>query len=326
MEKQTLTYSIAIRTLGNAGDKFRQELVSITKQTVQPERVLVYIAEGYARPDFTVGREEYVWVKKGMMAQRILPYDEIKSDCILMLDDDVCLAPDSAARLLQAMQEHNADCVGADTFKNQELSLKMKIYAAITNFVFPHWSKTWAFKIHRNGSFSYNNRPVKSFYLSQKCDGPAVLWRKSVFLNLHLADELWLDNLGFSYGDDTLISYKAYRNGYRLGVLYDSGVRHLDAGSSSEIYRKSPTRMFIRSKALFMIWWRSCYQTQTSFIGKAYTAAVFIWKMLWVFCIVCMASLVARQNLISLSLKGLREGWNFVHTIEYQSKNSYIIK
>ena len=87
-----LTYSIAIRTLGTSGDKFIKELRSIVSQTVQPEKVVVYIAEGYSRPEVTVGKEEYVWVKKGMMTQRALPYDEISSDCILMLDDDVRLA------------------------------------------------------------------------------------------------------------------------------------------------------------------------------------------------------------------------------------------
>ena len=39
------SYSIAIRTLGTAGEKFRQELASIKAQTRQPDRVLVYIAE-----------------------------------------------------------------------------------------------------------------------------------------------------------------------------------------------------------------------------------------------------------------------------------------
>ena len=52
-----LSYSIAIRTLGTAGEKFRKDLESLCAQTVQPERVVVYIAEGYERPDFTVGKE-----------------------------------------------------------------------------------------------------------------------------------------------------------------------------------------------------------------------------------------------------------------------------
>ena len=98
----SLTYSIAIRTLGTAGEKFRRELQSIAAQTVQPEKVVVYIAKGYPRPEFTVGREEYVWVAKGMHSQRALRYDEITSDCILMLDDDVLLAPDRAEKMLKA--------------------------------------------------------------------------------------------------------------------------------------------------------------------------------------------------------------------------------
>ena len=88
MEKPKLTYSIAIRTLGTGGEKYRILLESITHQSLPPERVLVYIAEGYVIPDFRVGKEEYVVVPKGMARQRILPYDEISSDCILLLDDD----------------------------------------------------------------------------------------------------------------------------------------------------------------------------------------------------------------------------------------------
>ena len=102
-----VTYSIAIRTLGKAGEKFRIELESIAAQTVQPEKVIVYIAEGYPRPEITVGKEEYVWVKKGMVAQRAIRYDEISSDCVLLLDDDVRLAvagnPGSSATVLDKL-------------------------------------------------------------------------------------------------------------------------------------------------------------------------------------------------------------------------------
>ena len=84
-----MTYSIAIRTLATNADVLRVELESITRQTVKPDKVKVYIAEGYDRPEFTVGDEEYVWVKKGMVAQRALRYDDIDSDVILLLDDGV---------------------------------------------------------------------------------------------------------------------------------------------------------------------------------------------------------------------------------------------
>ena len=53
-----MTYSIAIRTLATNADVLRVELESITRQTVKPDKVKVYIAEGYDRPEFTVGDEE----------------------------------------------------------------------------------------------------------------------------------------------------------------------------------------------------------------------------------------------------------------------------
>ncbi|MCR5464830.1 MAG: glycosyltransferase [Bacteroidales bacterium] len=255
-----MTYSIAIRTLGTAGEKYIEELRSISRQTVQPEKVVVYIAEGYSRPEETIGKEEYIWVKKGMVAQRALRYEEITSDCILLLDDDVRLAPDSVERLLKALEENDLDCVAADVFKNHEMPLATKVKAALSNWVFPHGDKQWAFKMRGTGSFSYNRNPEPRCYLSQSCGGPAMLWRKEALLRTRLEDELWMDSLGFAYGDDALISYKLYKNGGRLGVLYDSGVDNLDAGSSSSSFKKSADRVKVIAKATTMIWWRSIYR------------------------------------------------------------------
>ncbi|WP_297900471.1 hypothetical protein [uncultured Parabacteroides sp.] len=322
------TYSIVIRTLGTGGDKFRQELISITKQSVQPEQVLIYIAEGYSRPNFTIGKEKYIWVKKGMMAQRILPYNEITSDCILMLDDDVCLAVDSAERMLAVMETYKADCVGADTFRNQDMPFKGKLYVAVTNLVFPHYSRKWAFKIHQNGSFSYNNHPVKSFYWSQSCAGPASLWRKNIYHQLHLEDELWLDNLEFAYGDDVLGFYKLYKNGFRLGILYDSGISHLNGGSSSSAFRKSPQWMYIRTKASFVIWWRTCYKPgDTSLVERVLALLAFGIKTVWLFFIVCLAAVIGKnRSFIFHYIKGVMDGWCFVHSTYFRFLPNYVIR
>ena len=83
-----MSYSVAIRTLGTSGEKYVRELVSIKELTIQPDRVVVYIAEGFARPSFQIGKEEYVWVKKGMVAQRALAYNEIDSEYILLFQKD----------------------------------------------------------------------------------------------------------------------------------------------------------------------------------------------------------------------------------------------
>ena len=320
------SYSIAIRTLGTAGEKFRKELESICAQTVQPERVVVYIAEEYDRPDITVGKEEYVRVPKGMVSQRVLPYDEITSDCILMLDDDVQLAPDSAEKMLRAMVEYNADCVGADVFQNHRMPLKTKVYAALTNLVFPRWSRKWAFKIRRNGSFSYNARPKNDFYWSQSCGGPAMLWRKEALLKIHLEDERWLDKLGFAYGDDQLETYKLHANSGRLGVLYDAGITNLDAQSSSGAFRKSAKHIYIRTKASLMTWWRMCYKNgKDTACSRALASIAFGFKSAWLFLVMCVAALIKWDcHYLTSYCKGLRDGRKEVHSPEFQALPPYI--
>ena len=322
-----LTYSIAIRTLGASGEVFREELLSIARQTIQPERVLIYIAEGYSRPEYTIGREEYVWVKKGMVAQRILPYDEITSDVVFLLDDDVRLAPDSAERMLKAMEEYKADCVGADTFKNHNMPVVKKIYAALTNLVFPHWSNKWAFKIHHNGSFSYNNRPTKGFYWSQSCAGNAVMLRISVYRQLHLGDELWLDDLPFAYNDDMVESYKIYKNGFRMGVLYNAGCEHLDSCSSSATFRKGVQWVHTRTMAMFIIWWRTIYQTiQKNSLNKLFAALCFIIKIVWLFMVMCVVSVVKLKLRYVVSyINGLMDGWQFVHSDRFSFLRKYVV-
>lgn len=321
-----LSYTIAIRTLGTGGGAFREELRAIVRQTVQPERVLVCIAEGCPRPDFTEGREEYVWVKKGMVAQRALPYDGVESDCLLLLDDDVRLAPDSAERLLKAMERYGADAVGAEVFGTHKLGLAAKLHAAVSGLVLPHCRRNWAFRVRRDGSVSYNNRPVKSFYWSQRCDGPAFLLKRSVLQSLHWEDEQWLDEAGYAYGDDTLETYKIFRNGFRLGVLYDSGAVHLDGGTASRAYHKHPRWLYIRTKASFMNWWRICYTTCGSCWQKALTAASFALKLAWLLLVVGgLALLSCRPCLLSQYVRGNADAWKEVRSERMRRLRSYIV-
>lgn len=314
------TYSVAIRTLGTAGEKFLEELRSLHRQSIPPERILVYIATCCQRPKEQVGREEYVWVQKGMLAQRALPYDEITSDCILLLDDDVRLADDSAERMLCAMHEHDADCVGADTFKNQSLSFGAKIYAAVTNLVFPRSDDGWAFKIHRTGSFSYNNYPRPEYYPSQSCAGPCSMWRKEAFLRVRLQDELWMEEAGFWYGEDVLLFYKLYVNGGKLGVLYNSGVENLDGQTASATHKQTIRRFYIRAKASAIIWHRTVY---TEYPSRG-TICVFVMKQLWLLLVNMIAAVVLLNPRIPiLFMQGLHDAYLYCHSASYQSLPPY---
>lgn len=319
-----MTYSVAIRTLGTSGQKFISELISVAAQTIQPEKVIIYLAEGYSRPEFQIGKEEYVWVKKGMVAQRALPYAEIDSDYILLLDDDVALHPDSVERLLKAAESEHADVIGADTFRNQDMTLKSKWLALLTNWVYPHFDKNWAFKMHSHGGFSYLNYPEKDYYPSQSCAGPASLWRKDTLLKLHLEDELFLDELGFAFDDDTLEFYKVYKNHYKLFIHYQSGIEHLDAKSSSANYQQNVNKYYTRAKASFILWWRMFYEASSN---KLLTSVVYLAKIVWLFLINLLASIrFVNLSIIGLYLKGIYDGWKYVHSDCYRKIPGFVIK
>ena len=244
-----------------------------------------------------------------------------------MLDDDVSLQPNSVEKLLIAMKENDSDLVGADTFQNHKLPLSIKIKAAISNLVFPHFSQKWAFKIHKNGSFSYINKPVKDFYPSQSCAGNAMLWKTASYRQLRMQDELWLDNLPFAYGDDMLESYKVFLNGMKLGVVFNSGITHLDNRSASDSFRKSPDYIKHRAKAQLAVWWRTCYKSgKTSFLSRFAAACAFLLKMIWMFLLFLLLSIVKFNfSYISNFLKGLYEGWKFVHSESFRSLPPYVI-
>ena len=316
-----LTYSIAIRTLGTGGDAYRRQLESITRQSVQPQRVLVYIAEGYEIPHFRVGCEEYVAVPKGMVAQRALSYSEITSDCILMLDDDVELHPDTALRMLNAMYANNADCVAADTFANHLMSTRGKIHAAAIGLALPSRRQKEAFRIRRCGAFSYLSNPQNGMaYPSQSAAGPAAMWRKDSFIAIHYADERWLEQNEYAYGDDQVCFYKLHVNGGRLFVLFGSGAIHLDNRSSSGAFRRNiARRMYVRTKNTFCIWYRSIYEPAPSPL----TAACFALRSVWN-ATIAMASL--QPTLIKNYFRGLRDGIHFVRSEAYRRIPPYILK
>lgn len=316
-----MTYSVAIRTLGTSGDMFRRELESLHKQTIKPDKIIVYIAKGYKRPEFQIGIEEYVWVKKGLVSQRALQYREIDSKYILLLDDDVELAPNSVELLYKALKENNADVVGADTFRTHELSLKDKFVAAVSNWVFPHCDKNWAFKLNSHGSSSYLYKPVKDCYPSQSCSGPASLWRKSTRLALHAEDEIIFDAIKHMTEDQAMFG-KVYLSGYRLFVHYNCGIVHLDARINSQKYDNDPDRYYYRSRRLFILWWRTCYEPNAH---KSKCVFLYVLKQIWLlFVHIGIALVTFKLRTPYIFIKGIVDGIRFVGTPNYKKVPGFL--
>ena len=123
MLEGSFSYSVAIRTLGKAGDMFSRLIYSLKSQTIPPSGIYVYIAEGYELPK-RVADERYIYCAKGMVHQRALPFNEITTEYILLCDDDIEFKEGAVMKLFDALEEHDGDCVSPNLFPNHTMSLR----------------------------------------------------------------------------------------------------------------------------------------------------------------------------------------------------------
>lgn len=228
-----MDYTAVIRTLGRAGEKYQCLLDSLCSQTVKPERILVYIAEGYPIPKESCGKEEYIHVKKGMIAQRALLYNEVKTEFILFLDDDVYLPDNSVETLYKTLKEHKADVISPDVFDNSSRGIRSEIMMTLSGRMKARrHDGNWAYKVMATTGYSYNKGPKHKAYLSQTNAGPCFLCRKSDFLKINFEEETWLDRMGYPIGEDQIMYYKMYLTGLKQLTVFGTGIEHLDAGGN----------------------------------------------------------------------------------------------
>lgn len=262
-----MKYTVVIRTLGTAGEKYQQELDSLMSQTMPPEDIIVYIAEGYPLPKETCGMERYVYVKKGMVAQRALPYNEVKTKWMLMLDDDVYLPPTGVETLLRAIEEHGADVVSPCTFNNHLTNGKAKVLNRILGKEIPFRSDKWAYKVTSSGGFAYNDSPTNDFYWSQTNAGPCLLCRKKDFIGIRFEEDLWLDTSPYALPDDQVMFYKMHLNGMKVATVFNSGIEHLDAGSAVKSSPDRDQKMLYSEYRNRIIFWHKYIKPQLKGLG-----------------------------------------------------------
>ena len=269
-----------IRTLGKAGEKYQRMLDSLKAQSILPKEIIIYIAEGYDIPRETIGIEKYVYVKKGMVAQRALRYDEVTTEYILFLDDDVYLPPNAVATLYKELVVHNGDLISPCVFYNHKASIKSKIIRSLTaKEVCKFWGDRWAYKVHRTTGFSYLNNPTKPVYESQTNAGPCFFCKKEDFLKAQFEEELWLDEAPYALPEDQVMYYKMHLCGLKVLTSFDSGIVHLDAGSTTA---NSGDRMAnliyseYRNKLIF--WYKFIYSYEKSLVKKMWAVVCLLYS------------------------------------------------
>lgn len=311
-----MDYTVAIRTLGKAGDKYQKTLKSLLSQTLPPKAIHIYIAEGYELPKETVGVEKYFYVPKGMVAQRALQYKEIETEYILFLDDDVYLPYDGVEKLYNSLLQEKADIISPDVFPNANRPLLGQIQMLITGRMRARNNDSvWAYKVMRNAGYSYNNHPIKDTYLSQTNAGPCFLIKKTNFLKIHFEEELWMDNMPYAMGDDEVMFYKMHRYGLKQLTLFNSGIEHLDAGSTMQTLEKEKVRIYCDFRFKTIFWHRFIYLPEVSWFARFWS----IICITYTFTFSLIISLCKGEwNFFKIKIQAIRNGLKFIQSKEYK--------
>jgi glycosyltransferase involved in cell wall biosynthesis len=316
-------YCVVIRTLGKAGDKYMQELQSLARQTLQPKRILVYIAEGYSIPSETIEREEYIRCPKGMMTQRSLPFKEVDTEWILFLDDDIWLPDDGVEKLFDGVLANGGDCIAPATYKHEKLSFYHKLLMATLSQTYPHFYKEWAFRIRKDGGYSYNIHPEREVLCTQSAPGTCCLCKTSAYHGVKMADERWIDSFHYPIGEDMLFYYKMYLLGYKVLIHFSSGVIHLDAHSAHHSNLKDEN-LEIRTLR-FVNWWRTVYSIQQSKWRKIECFVLFTIRTCFSTACHFVFALLKRKVFYATNMiKGVWKGWKYVHSEEYMRYPMFI--
>lgn len=229
-----MEYSICIRTLGTAGDKYIKLLDSIKKLTIQPKEVLIVIPHGYEIPSYSIGIEKIVRSDKGMLLQRIIGYEEASSEYVLLLDDDVEFESELVEKLSKPILENMSNI----TFPIYPELLPpggiRSVISAFTLGAVPRKQDDYFVKILPSGGYSYNkNLDSSNKYLySESAPGMCVFAKTSVLKDLRLREEKWVEIPGYALRDDAILVYKAILQGYKSIGIKNIDINHLDAGSS----------------------------------------------------------------------------------------------
>lgn len=321
MENQ-FEYSAVIRTLGTAGEKYQKLLDSLNSQTIKPRQILVYIAEGYSIPKETIGYEQYIYVKKGMVAQRALQYQEINTEYILFLDDDVLLSYNSVEMLYNYLKKESAAIIAPDVFPNADRPILNKVLMAVSGRMCPRYNdKIWGYKVMRNSGYSYNNNPKSGVYLSETNAGPCFFCRKKDFLKIRFEEELWLDRQKYPLGEDQVMFYKMHLLGLKQLTLFGSGIKHLDAGSTLVDEDKKRTLIFADLYFKLVFWHRFIYMPDSSLLSSMLNILSIFYLLMFT---LSVSFLKFNFKIMRLKCKAIKDAVSFIRSNEY--KNIPLIK
>lgn len=273
--EKNISYSVAIRTLGIAGEKYVKLMNSVAALVPQPKEVVVVLPEGYKEPEYKIGCETFVHSPKGMIIQRLASLEYITSEYILFCDDDVEFGSDFVQKLYEPMKMGYSCSAGPLLEFFPPAGIKYAVASLLGGAcVMLHGRDKMYTRILNTGGWSYN-RSIKTdehrIYDAESLAWTCFFINAKAMRDIHFEDEMWIEQNGYAAFDDRVMFYKLMQKGHKSCVVSDAEYKHNDAMTSTRDLKLEP--IYARAFNHYVFWYRFLYQPEMSF-GKR------IWKRL----------------------------------------------
>lgn len=319
----TIEYSVIIRTIGKAGEKYQNLLNSISALVPQPKEVIVVLPEGYDEPAEKLGWETFYYSPKGMVAQRMYGVAQCTTPYALICDDDVTFGPDFVQKLHEPIE------MGLSGLSSGPLYsfLPEKGIRAVVNTLSGAATPTIFHKgryvsVLRTAGYSYNRylqSKKKRFYDSQSLAGTCFYADIAMLKRVGFDEEKWIDVNGYSAYEDQTMFYKAWLREIRTVVVADAYYVHQDAKTSTRNNKPIVTRCLIINRIIF--WHRFIYRMEKTSVAKLWARLAFAYRMVWLrlWAYIDFARGRNTKDDVALIFQACKDGWAYTKSEEYRS-------
>ena len=235
---ENLDYSVVIRTTGKAGEKYARLLASIEALIPRPREVIVVLPEGYALPPERLGWETFHFCPKGMVTQRLYGIQVCKTPYALICDDDIAFGADFVQLLASPVLDGKYGFSAGPLLELFPPKGVQSIIWALSAAAIPTRNVDAPYTtMLRSTGYIYNRNidlENNRIYEAQSYCWACFFADMEKLRSIHLEDELWLDHMGYSAHDDTVMFYKAWLRGIKTAIVSTAAYQHLDGKTSTK--------------------------------------------------------------------------------------------
>jgi hypothetical protein len=236
MEK--IDYSVIIRTTGKAGAKYAKLLESIDGLIPRPREVIVVLPEGFDLPPERLGWETFCFCPKGMVTQRLYGIQMCQTPYALISDDDIAFGRDFVQQLYQPLKDGYYGLSAGPLLEFFPKKGIQALFWALGAAAIPaHSHKARYTTMLCSTGYVYNrNIDLKNtrIYEAHSAAWTCFFADIAKLRSIRMEDELWLDHLGYSAHDDTVMFYKAWLRGIKTAIVSTATYQHLDGKTSTQ--------------------------------------------------------------------------------------------